>query len=434
MVADTHSCTHFLTDLFSQWLAAAGQHTPLVVLTSAVRAMLAISDLFTQDAQFRWMLDCLAELWRLHPVEDELLQELLILGTAKAVAVVGCPAEPDTIDRLRKGVEAGLRSGQPSTRLAAVHALLYLLQRDTEGGGEGVWQQLARDHVRANMMAGGGAAVTQLTGSDQLTLAQWALVFYTLENCTDCATAEQLAAADSWPQLTAELVGVAVLTAGHHQVSRPVYTTVLAGLERLVVAGVVRSPSPQLDQIVKLATDLMTDWPPSAVLPATQLFLAAMYSSHSHYPDTQLLARPSPITEPETLMLMMEQMSILFDCVRRCGPAQAELLAELLPQVLLDFFPAGDVVNRVISEFISPGQPHPALLAGVLRHIFRAAASQDPGPGLPDQQNMLTEWVLVSLPNFTRRAPLSYSIWCLSCFFLAASPNPWLQVTLTLCM
>ena len=38
-------------------------------------------------------------------------------------------------------------------------------------------------------------------------------------------------------------------------------------------------------------------------------------------------------------MLMMEQMSILFDCVRRSGPSQAELLAELLPQVLLDFFP-----------------------------------------------------------------------------------------------
>ena len=75
-------------------------------------------------------------------------------------------------------------------------------------------------------------------------------------------------------------------------------------------------------------------------------------------------------------MLMMEQMSILFDCVRRSGPSQAELLAELLPQVLLDFFPASDVVNRVISEFISPGQPHPALLAGVLKTIFQAAALQ----------------------------------------------------------
>merc|ERR1712037_404571 len=113
-------------------------------------------------------------------------------------------------------------------------------------------------------------------------------------------------------------------------------------------------------------------------------------------------------------------MSILFDCVRRAGPTQAQLLAEILPQVLIDFFPASDVVNRVISEFISPGQPHPALLAGVLKQIFRAAVSQD-------QQGMLTEWVLVSLPNSTRRAPLSHSIWCLSCFFLAASPNPWLQ-------
>ena len=30
---------------------------------------------------------------------------------------------------------------------------------------------------------------------------------------------------------------------------------------------------------------------------------------------------------------MMEQMSILFDCVRRAGPTQAQLLAEILPQV-----------------------------------------------------------------------------------------------------
>ena len=30
---------------------------------------------------------------------------------------------------------------------------------------------------------------------------------------------------------------------------------------------------------------------------------------------------------------MMEQMSILFDCVRRAGPPEAELLSEILPQV-----------------------------------------------------------------------------------------------------
>ena len=35
------------------------------------------------------------------------------------------------------------------------------------------------------------------------------------------------------------------------------------------------------------------------------------------------------------LMQMMEQMSILFDCVRRAAPQEAQLLSEILPQVSL---------------------------------------------------------------------------------------------------
>ncbi len=89
-------------------------------------------------------------------------------------------------------------------------------------------------------------------------------------------------------------------------------------------------------------------------------------------------------------------MSILFDCVRRSGPREARLLCQVLPRVLVDFFPAADVVNRVISTFISPGQPHQVLLAGVLFKVFRQASRQDQG-------GMLQEWVLMALPNFTRR-------------------------------
>ena len=77
-----------------------------------------------------------------------------------------------------------------------------------------------------------------------------------------------------------------------------------------------------LERLVKQVTDLMTDWPPVTVLPALQLFLAAMYNSH----PLSSGSRPTTLSDPETLM--MEQMSILFDCVRRSGPAQAELLAE----------------------------------------------------------------------------------------------------------
>ena len=358
---DTHSCAHFLTDHFSQWLAAAGQHMPLTVLTSAVRVMVMISDIFTQDAQFSWMLESLSDLYRVHPVEDELLTELLILGISKAVSVVGF-IEPDLSERLKKGLEVALKSGSQSSRTAGVHSLLYLLQREECGE----FYQLAVEHVRANLLVRGRS----LGVGEQQCLISWALMFYILENCDR----DQLSpdTASSWAELSGEMIVTAVSVAGAPGVSTQLYTTLLAGLERVVVAGLA---APHLDLIVKLATDLMTDWPPSAVLPATQLFLAAMYSSHSPL-TPEPGPRPSPITDPETLMLMMEQMSILFDCVRRSGPSQAELLAEILPQVLLDFFPASDVVNRVISEFISPGQPHPALLAGVLKTIFKAAALQ----------------------------------------------------------
>ena len=361
--------------------------------------MLMISDIFTQETQFVWMLGALSDLYKVHPSEDELLTELLLLGISKAVSVVGF-LEPDLYERLRKGLETGLRSGQMSTRAACVHSLLYLLQRDSGVETPGFFM-LAIDHLKANML--GGRLMTEVS---QHSLLLWSLMFFTLENCEPDVLDSELSEA---------LTQVALTTAGHTGLSRVLYTSVLGGLERLVVGGLIRGR--MLERLVKTVTDLMTDWPPVTVLPALQLFLAAMYCSHPLTPGS----RPTTLSDPETLMQMMEQMSILFDCVRRSGPPQAELLAEILPQVLIDFFPASDVVNRVISEFISPGQPHPALLAGVLKNIFRAAVSQD-------QQNMLTEWVLVSLPNFARRAPLSHSIWCLSCFFLAASSNPWLQV------
>lgn len=89
-------------------------------------------------------------------------------------------------------------------------------------------------------------------------------------------------------------------------------------------------------------------------------------------------------------------MSILFDCVRRAGPDEAILLCSVLPHVLADFFPASDVVNRVINTFISPGQPHQVLLADVLFAVFRRAADQE-------QTAMLQEWVLQALPTFTKR-------------------------------
>ena len=106
---------------------------------------------------------------------------------------------------------------------------------------------------------------------------------------------------------------------------------------------------------MKMTTDLLTEPNPVIFVPAVQLFLACMYSKKMNATEASLGQ------DPEQLMQAMEQMSILFDCVRRSGVAEAKLLCDILPRVLVDFFSASDVMNRVINEFISPGQPHQGL-------------------------------------------------------------------------
>ena len=65
------------------------------------------------------------------------------------------------------------------------------------------------------------------------------------------------------------------------------------------------------------------------------------------------------------------------------------------------------------------------LLAGVLFAVFQQAAGQD-------QMVMMQQWVLSSLPNFTKRSPVSHSMWCLTVFFFsAAADNCHLQVNFT---
>ena len=111
---------------------------------------------------------------------------------------------------------------------------------------------------------------------EQQCLISWALMLYNLENCDR----DQLSpdTASSWAEISGEMIVTAVSVAGAPGVSSQLYTSLLAELERVVVAGLA---FPHLDLIGKLATDLTTDWLPSAVLPTTLPVLAAMYSSHS---------------------------------------------------------------------------------------------------------------------------------------------------------
>ena len=58
----------------------------LVLFTPQV---LYLSDLFTEQQQFQWMLDRFLEVQRNHPQEDELITQYVVVGVCKAAAIVG---------------------------------------------------------------------------------------------------------------------------------------------------------------------------------------------------------------------------------------------------------------------------------------------------------------------------------------------------------
>lgn len=52
--------------------------------------------------------------------------------------------------------------------------------------------------------------------------------------------------------------------------------------------------------------------------------------------------------------------------------------------------------------------------------VFECAVAQS-------QLSLLQEWFVLSLSNFTQSLPIPMATWCLTCFFISASCNPWLR-------
>ncbi|XP_069698723.1 huntingtin isoform X2 [Periplaneta americana] len=380
---DLHSCLHFLLDLYSQWtLPQSG--TPLQLVSEAVRSVLAISDLFTEKAQFQWMLATCLELGRHHPCEDEILHQYLVLGACKAAAVLGPDAE--VLERVRKLVDGSLRSSFLPARIAGLHGVLYILQGAQPASDV---QPLAVEYIQQHI---------DKQRSEEHHLLMWGLVFFLLENLEDQMVETEVAPAVL--QLALTLVGASGLAPSVH-------LALLQGLERLVVTGSVGGKV--AEQVTKLAVERVQHPNPAVATPALQLLLSCMYTERS-----------DDLKDPEFLMQAMEKTSALFDRIKKGYPFEVELLCGVLPSLLTDFFPPSEIMTKVIGEFLSTQQPHPRLLAGVVFQVFECACQQS-------QLSLIQDWVVLSVANFTQCSPVGMASWCLTCFFISASVNPWLR-------
>ncbi|GFO37998.1 huntingtin-like [Plakobranchus ocellatus] len=411
---DVHSCLQFLLELYGAWLHIDNSpKPPLMLINSVLKSMLCLSDLFMEREQFEFMQDILLDLLKAHPGEDELSSQYIVAGLCKATAVVG--TEALVTERVVKLVESCLKSTHLPTKISALHGSLYLL----EGGVSELNTTLLP--FLTDFLAKHLAIVSQACFiSNQLVVTMWATTFYIIENFSS-----EIKDTD----FTSKIMQLIVTTVSGNEetVSTSVFLTVMKGTERLLLTDVL--PQSDTETIIKLSMDRLCLPNPQRALAALGLMFTCMYSGKS---SDQYSPRPreeqlfgdddfQPIhQDPDSLILAMERVTVLFDRIKKGYPYEARVITRLLPAFLADFFPAQDIMNKVIGEFLSAHQPYPNLIAKVVFQVFSNLHQQQ-------QQGLVREWVMLSLSNFTQRSPQAMAMWSLALFFISASTNFWLR-------
>ncbi|XP_035282540.1 huntingtin-like isoform X3 [Anguilla anguilla] len=408
---DIHSCSQFLLELYSQWIlpgSSNSKKTPVILISEVVRSLLAVSDLFTERNQFEMMFSTLSELQKVHPPEDEILNQYLVPAICKAAAVLGMDkATAEPVSRL---LETTLRSTHIPSRLGALHGVLYVLECDLL---EETAKQLiptVSEYLLSNLRAISHCVNLH---NQQHVLVMCAVAFYMMENYP----------LDVGSEFTAGIIqtcGV-MLSASEEATPSVVYHCVLRGLERLLLSEQLS----RLDgeALVKLSVDRVNMPSPHRAMAALGLMLTCMYTgkekcSPGRGADADLTAPDS-----ESVIVAMERVSVLFDRIRKGFPFEARVVSRILPQFLDDFFPPQDVMNKVIGEFLSNQQPYPQFMATVVYKVFQTLHATG-------QSSMVRDWVLLSLSNFTQRTPVAMAMWSLSCFFVSASTSQWISALL----
>ncbi|XP_023232349.1 huntingtin-like [Centruroides sculpturatus] len=415
---DIHSCLHFLLDLYSQWLSPeACPCTPLTLLTEVTRSVVILSDIFMERAQYEWMLDTLLEVQRVHPAEDEIITQYLIFGICKAAAVLSM--EQDMLEKLKKLIELSLKSTFLPTRLATLYGLLHLLE---QGSGEENSPLLstASEYILKHL---GNTSLPSSQNEDHI-LVMWAVAVYIIENY------QEDVGDNEFGQKVFQ-IGINICNSSEDVTSNSMYLAVLLGLERLLLTEAVGIK--EIEIIMKLSVDRLKYGSPLRALAGLGLLLSCMYvgkgtdlwpselpPSVNNSATVDDCGNVATQTDPEQLIAAMERVTTLFDRIKRGFPFEVEAICNVLPLFLMEFFPAQDVMNKVIGEFLSSQQPHPQLLASVVFQVFQHLHQQS-------QEDIIYDWVMLSLSNFTQRSPIAMAVWSLTCFFVSASTLPWLQ-------
>ncbi|EFX77022.1 hypothetical protein DAPPUDRAFT_106588 [Daphnia pulex] len=397
---DIQSCVRFLVDLYSQWLQ--NSNTPYPLLVDLFQSLVHISNFFVDVQQFEWMLDNSLTLHRqLLPDDPASLESALVGCILKSASFI--PMNMEYWELVKKHCETALNSQHISTRTSGLNGLLYLLQkfaRHPDLARTGTLVNLAMDYV-------GKCLSPEQNGPTWHQSFVWSIAFYCGEHFA-VLPYQNYAVVDFVVQCALSRL------VQNEQQANEIPKEILQGLKRLSILGVLTPTwrTKVKKEVLNLIRNVDCDW---ILQPALRTLLSLVYSDFG----SQLY---KPGADPETMLAAMEWVGALFQRMKRGTDREAELLGRIMPVITCDIFPPADILNRILSEFITARPTVACCLTPTIFKVFGTARTQG-------QQSLVMEWILLSLSNFTRTPSdtANDSIWNILCFFTAASNNPWLQ-------
>ncbi|VDO96544.1 unnamed protein product [Heligmosomoides polygyrus] len=134
---DTASSVRALFENFSHWFARGLDHLPLPLLSSTVRSMALLSDLFDDSASYEFLYLQMRNVFRGGYLDHHSDIGYVIYSMLKAVTVIGLDTasrgmtEADLAKQILVWIEYGLTSHSPFVREATLHGFIYLMQSMT---------------------------------------------------------------------------------------------------------------------------------------------------------------------------------------------------------------------------------------------------------------------------------------------------------------
>lgn len=348
---DTASSVRALFENFSHWFARGLDHLPLPLLSSTVRSMALLSDLFDDSASYEFLYLQMRNVFRGGYLDHHSDIGYVIYSMLKAVTVIGLDTasrgmtEADLAKQILVWIEYGLTSHSPFVREATLHGFIYLMQSMTLDPLKPVVQYVTAfllEETGRQLSVTDPINVCDMLSSLEYSNLIWSVSFRIMEEPL------QVSFKNTLIQRTCETFTVMNL-------SPYLLPVVTSGIEELALHSA--SYLPQFLQLVNGCFKMYATIS-STFAYALRILIVCVFKEE---------ADPRRASAQKFEQILEE----LYNVYRRCDTRDAELISLVLPSVLLRLYGEERVLNIVL-DFCSPNKSggYPVHISQSLRMLF----------------------------------------------------------------